>query len=211
MNLNKALQPYIDTNIKKYKKLQNLANELSLQKTFVVGQFQMDLDEYLTNNLQTRYNRSKFVALKNDVATYKAKYYTNTSQINCSNILSTTDDSVALLTRINVMKALVNSGLAKIEADGVTSAFKDQLFSGFQSLYVQKFKQRYSEYLSYLKEHIKISLRNFVSSLLPVTTVTPPTPTETPEILTTVKFNRPFKTNEQSSEIKALQKLLATL
>lgn len=212
VNLDKTLQPMIDSNIKKYKKLQTLANELSLQKTFVVGQFQMDLDEYLTNNLQARYNRSQFVTLKNDIAKYKTKYYTTTSQLNCSNILSTTDESTALLSRINAMKAIANSWLVKIETEGISTTFKDQLFSGFQTVYVQKFKQRNNEYITYLKEHIKTSLRNFVSSLMPTTTVTIPTTTEeTPAILTTVKFNRPFKTNEQSSEIKTLQKLLTTL
>jgi DNA repair exonuclease SbcCD ATPase subunit len=108
-NLDKTIQPLIDSNIKKYKKLQNLFDEMTKQKMYVVGQYQMDLDEFLTNNLQSRYNRSQFTTLKNDIANYKAKYYTKTNQLNCSSILSTVDEGTALLTRINTMKIAVGS------------------------------------------------------------------------------------------------------
>jgi archaellum component FlaC len=109
ISLDKTMQTLVESNIKKYKKLQTLSDELTKQKTYVVGQYQMDLDEYVTNNLQSRYNRSQFVALKNDIAAYKAKYYTVSSQLNCTNLLSTTDESAALLARIHAMKLVVDS------------------------------------------------------------------------------------------------------
>gem|GEM_PF-2512520 len=90
-NLDKTLQPLVDTNVRIYKKLQNLIDELTKQKTFVVGEYEMDIDEYLNNNLQSRYNRSQFLALKDEVNSFKAKFYTTTNQLNCSSILSATD------------------------------------------------------------------------------------------------------------------------
>jgi hypothetical protein len=102
--------------------------------------------------------------------------------------------------------------LAKIEKDGISTTFKDQLYSGFQSLYVQKFKQRYTEYINYIKEHIKISLRNFVASIAPTTTTTPTTDVVVPaEKVTTYVFTKPFKSGEYNEGIKALQNLLTTI
>jgi hypothetical protein len=69
----------------------------------------MDFDEYLTKNLQTRYDRSQYLALKDQINSFKAKFYTTTNQLNCSNILSPTDESAALLAKINSMKTAVNS------------------------------------------------------------------------------------------------------
>ncbi len=89
--LDKTLQPLIAANIKTYKRLQNLSDELTKQKMYVVGEYQLDFDEYLTNNLQSRYNRSQFLALKDEVNSFKAKFYTTTNQLNCSSILSATD------------------------------------------------------------------------------------------------------------------------
>ena len=207
-NLDKALQPLIDANSKKYKKLQTLVDELTQQKTYVVGQYQMDFDEYLTKNLQTRYDRSQYLALKDQINSFKAKFYTTTNQLNCSNILSPTDESAALLAKINSMKTAVNSWWAKIEKDGISAAFKDQLYSGFQSLYIQKFKQRYAEYANYVKEYIKVALRNFIASLVP--TMTTDT-TASAEKATTYVFTKPFKSGEYNEGIKALQNLLVTL
>lgn len=169
----------------------------------------MDFDEYLTNNLQSRYNRTQFVALKNDVEKFKAKYYTNTNQLNCSSVLSTTDESAALLARITAMSTAVGSGLAKIESEGISAAFKDQLYSGFQSLYIQKFKQRYAEYTAYLKDYIKIALRNFVNSLTPTTTTT--TISTSTEKSTAYIFTKPFKSGESGDGVKALQNVLTTV
>lgn len=107
--MNKSIQTLIDSNAKKYKKLQNLANELTQQKSYVIGQFQMDLDEYMTSNLQNRYDRSQFLALREEVNNFKYFYYTKTNQLNCANILSTTDKSTALLNKIAAMKVAVNS------------------------------------------------------------------------------------------------------
>ena len=108
-SLDKTIQPLIDSNVKKYKRLQDLLDDLTNQKTFVLGEYQMDLDEYLTNNLQSRYDRSQYITLKNDIDAFKTKFYASTNQLNCSNILSTTDVSTALLSRINTMKSLVSS------------------------------------------------------------------------------------------------------
>jgi len=215
-NLDKTLQPLVDTNVRIYKKLQNLIDELTKQKTFVVGEYEMDIDEYLNNNLQSRYNRSQFLALKDEVNSFKAKFYTTTNQLNCSSILSATDIWTALSGKIATMKTLVDSWLAKIESEGISTTFKDQLYSGFQSLYIQKFKQRYAEYTTYLKEYIKGALRNFVASLNPVTTTTTTTTTGTittasTEKLSTVVFTKPFTSNQYSPDIKALQNLLTTL
>ena len=107
--LDKTIQTLIDSNVKRYKKLQTLADELTNQKAYVIGEYQMDLDEYLTNNLQNRYNRTQYLTLKADVESFRSMYYTSTNQLNCSNILSTTDTSASLLTRIAAMNATVNS------------------------------------------------------------------------------------------------------
>ncbi|MEI6118436.1 MAG: hypothetical protein WCP92_04280 [bacterium] len=108
-NFGNMLQSLIDTNATKYKKLQKLADNLSQQKAYLMTQYQKDLDDYVTNSFQSLYNRTAFVSLKNDILKYKAKYYTPTNQLNCTSILSTTDESAALLTRIHAMKILVNS------------------------------------------------------------------------------------------------------
>jgi predicted transcriptional regulator len=108
-NLQSTLQTLIDTNIKKYKKLQNLSNELTQQKTYVIGQYQNDLNTYLNTSLQNRYNRNQYLALKAEVNAFKAKFYTATNQLNCSNILSTTTESTGLSTKITTMSIAVNS------------------------------------------------------------------------------------------------------
>ena len=209
-NLNTILQPLIDTNAKKYKTLRNLVDELTTQKVNVINQYQTDFDEYLNTNFQSRYNRSQYLALKTQINNYQSKFYTVTNQLNCSNILSTTDESAALLTKITTMSIAIHSWLAKIDAEGISTTFKDQLYSGFQSLYVQKFKQRYTEYTNYLKEYIKSALKNLVSSLVPTinTGSITPLPTQTP-----IKyvFTKPFKSNEYNEGIKALQNLLTNL
>lgn len=213
--MNKSIQTLIDSNIKKYKKLQNLANELTQQKSYVIGQFQMDLDEYMTNNLQNRYNRSQFLALREEVNNFKYFYYTKTNQLNCANVLSTTDQSTVLLNKIAAMKVIVGSWLAKVEKEWINSSFKGQLFNGFQSVYITKFKQRYNEYLAYLKNYIKTALRNFVASLTSTTTTTTTGATTItmtpPAITTTVTFTRTFNRGEYSEEIKSLQNILTTL
>lgn len=91
-NLDKTMQSLIDTNIKKYKRLQNISDELTRQKSYVAGQFQMDFDEYLTNTFQNRYNRSQYLALKEEVNTYRSKYYTITDQLNCPSIFAPIDE-----------------------------------------------------------------------------------------------------------------------
>ena len=108
-NLDKSIQPLIAATIKKYKKLQNLTDELTKQKTYVVGQYQLDFDEYMNNNLQNRYNRDQYIALKSEVNAFKAKYYASVSQLNCSNILSTSDDGTSLLAKIATMNTAVGS------------------------------------------------------------------------------------------------------
>ncbi|MFA7298793.1 MAG: peptidoglycan-binding protein [Candidatus Absconditabacterales bacterium] len=212
VSLDKILQTLVTNNINKYKKLDNLSNELSQQKMFVLGQYEMDLDEYLTNNLQTRYNRASFVALKNDIAKYKTKYHSSINQLNCSNILSTSDESTALLNRINAMKIVVGSGLAKIESEGISTTFKDQLFNGFKTLYVAKYKQRYYEYIDYIKGHLKIALKNTITSIVSTTNTSETIPsTNVSEKISTTTFTKPFTSNQYHTDIKALQNILTTL
>lgn len=208
VNMDTTLQPLIDATIKKYKNLQNIFSGLSAQKTYVVNQYQTDLNDFINNNFQTRYNRSQYLALKNEVNIFKAKYYTINNQLNCSNILATSDEWLSLLTKINTMTIAVNSGLVKISADGINSTFKDQLYSGFQSLYVQKFKQRYAEYTSYIKEYIKTALKGVVASVISTITTSPGISSTTQ---TKYVFTRPFNNGEYNEGIKALQNLLTTL
>lgn len=103
--------------------------------------------------------------------------------------------------------------MVKIQSEGISSAFKDQLFSGFQSLYIQKFKQRYTEYTNYVKDYINTTLRTLVSSIVPTTSGnTPIIPTvSTSEKSTKYVFTKPFKSNEYNQGIKALQNLLTKL
>lgn len=108
-SLDKAIQPLINTNIKKYKKLQNILNDLTTQKTYILGQYEMDFNEYLNNNLKNRYDHGQYISLKNEVNGFKAKFYTIANQLNCSNALATSDESAALLAKINTMKIAVNS------------------------------------------------------------------------------------------------------
>ncbi|HMS91505.1 MAG TPA: peptidoglycan-binding domain-containing protein [Candidatus Absconditabacterales bacterium] len=209
-NLDKTLQQTIDINSKKYKKLQNLPNELTTQKAYVLNQYQIDFDEYFSNNFQNRYNRTQYLALKKQVDTFRSKFYTNTNQLNCLNVLASSDEGTALFNKIYAMQATVNSGLLKIETEGISTTFKDQLFSGFQSLYIQKFKQRYTEYGNFTKEYIKLALKNIVSSITP--TVTSNTSTVSlPTPMTKYVFTKPFKSNEYHEGIKALQNLFTTL
>ncbi|MCX6824953.1 MAG: peptidoglycan-binding domain-containing protein [candidate division SR1 bacterium] len=218
ISLDRTIQTVIDSNVKKYKKLQNLSDDLEQQKSSLVGQYQMDLDGYLSSNLQTRYNRSQLLSLQNDINTFKAKYYTEAKQLNCSNLLSLTDESPQLLTRITAMKAMIDSGLVKIESQGIDSTFKDQLYSGFQSLYIQKFKQRYNEYGLSLKQYISTALRTLTTSLISTKEGTGSSDTggnqiivPSPEKNSSITFTKPFKSGEYNQDIKYLQSTLADL
>jgi hypothetical protein len=92
-NLQSTLQSLIDTNIKKYKKLQNLADALTQQQSYVISQYQTDLNGYLNTSMQNRYNRSQYLTLKDEVNAFKAKFFTATNQLNCINILSASPES----------------------------------------------------------------------------------------------------------------------
>lgn len=203
-NLDTSFQSLIDKYIKKYKKLQTLEDVLTQQKTYLLQQYKLDFDGYMNNNFKNRYDRNLYLSLKDEIDTFRSKFYIGKYSLNCSNILSPNDESTNLLIKINTMKATVNSGLVKITAEGVTSTFKDQLYSGFQSLYLQKFKQRYAEFSTYIKEYIKAVLKNLVSS-----TVSTPTSPITPTI--TYVFTKPFTSGEYGEWVKALQNLLTTL
>lgn len=210
-SLDKTIQMVIDKNVRMYKKLANLADTLTAQKTYVLGQYTIDLDGYIANNLQNRYDRTKYLELKKEVENFKSLYFTTNNQLNCSSVISATDVGVALSGKIAAMKLVVGSWLSKIETEGVTSAFKDQLYSGFQTLYIVKFKQRYAEYVAYLKNYIKTALRNLVASLAPTTTTTTTVTTPATTTTTTIIFNRPFKKGEWNEDIKVLQTILANL
>ena len=218
-NLDQTIQPLIDSNVKKYVKLQTFIDDLTKQKTYVVNQYQSDFDQYLADNFQTWYSRSWYLDLKNQVNVFKAKFYTITNQLNCTSILSINDEGTALLAKINAMRIVVNSWLAKIESGGINPMFKDQLYSGFQSLYIQKFKQRYTEYSNYIKNYITTMLENLVGSLVPT-----PTPSTTgtvpvvsspvvtvPPVKVSYVFTKPFKSGEYGEGVKALQTLLTTI
>ena len=206
-NLQSTLQGLINTNIKKYKKLQNLADALTQQQSYVISQYQTDLNGYLNTSMQNRYNRSQYLTLRDEVNTFKAKFFTNTNQLNCINILSASPESTWLSAKITTMSIAVNSWLVKITTEGISTTFKDQLYSGFQALYLQKFKQRYAEFIEYIKAYIKTAINTVISpSVSTGTTVT----TWSNQKITYV-FTRPFKSGEYAEGIKVLQNLLTTL
>lgn len=211
-SLDKSIQSLVDTNIKKYKKLQNLSDELIRQKAYMIGQYQMDFDEYLASNLKSRYNHSQYLALKSEIAAYKAKFYTSANQLNCSTISSTTEEDAMLITKIAVMRTMVNSWLARAETEGIDVTFQTQLYSGLQLLCIQKFKQRYNEYAIFIKEYIKTALQNFIASLAPIPAIITPsvTPVSPVKVISYV-FTKPFKSGEYDVGIKALQNLLTTI
>ncbi|MEI7558628.1 MAG: hypothetical protein WCJ45_07740 [bacterium] len=128
-NLSKTFQTLVESSANTYKTLKTLTDPLNQQKTYIVSQFQTELDGYLADTLQKRYDRNKYLALKKEVAAYKSRFFTTTNQLNCSNILATDTGSASLLAKIAAMKIVASSGLAKITADGITSAFKDQVYS----------------------------------------------------------------------------------
>jgi len=107
--MNTMAQNMLTTNIKKHQQLQNAIDELTKQKTYMIGLLKMDLDEYLTSKLENRYNRTAYVALKSEVATFKSKYYSETNQLNCANFISATDIGSSLTAKIDAMKVTVNS------------------------------------------------------------------------------------------------------
>jgi len=109
--LDKSLQPLIDTTIKKYTKLQNITGDLSKQKEYVINQYGMDLDQYLTNALQNRYNRSQYLALKEQVNNFVSRFYIAPNQLNCTNIVTIPDaeEINSLGAKITAMNAVVNS------------------------------------------------------------------------------------------------------
>jgi len=89
--------------------LQNFINELSGQKTYVVNEYQNDFQEYLNNSFQNWYDRAQYLTLKDQVNKFKSKFYITTNQLNCSNILATSDEVTTLLNKINTMKIAANS------------------------------------------------------------------------------------------------------
>lgn len=106
--MDQRIQALITTDLAKYLKLQSLASELNKQKIYILGQFQLDVDEYMTKNLQSRYDRAAYLSLKSDVERYKAKYYSGAS-LNCVNALSSSNEGSGLLAKIASMKISLNS------------------------------------------------------------------------------------------------------
>ncbi|MEI6671983.1 MAG: hypothetical protein WCL02_01085 [bacterium] len=108
-NLDTSFQSLIDKYIKKYKKLQTLGDVLTQQKTYIIQQYKLDFDGYMNNNFKNRYDRNQYLSLKDEIATFRSKFYISTYKLNCPNILSTNDEGPNLLIKINAMKTAVNS------------------------------------------------------------------------------------------------------
>lgn len=72
-------------------------------------------------------------------------------------------------------------------------------------MYVKKFNARYTEFQSYIRKQIGGLFQSAATTMAPTTSTTTATETTLPAMT----FTRPFKSGEQSSEIKALQTVLA--
>jgi hypothetical protein len=107
--LSTTMQSLITNTLKKYKKLQTTTDELDAQKLYIMGQFQLDLDEYLSSSVKNRYDHAKYLTLKNQIKTFSSKFYTSNNQFNCATILNPLDDTTSLMTQIATMNAEVNS------------------------------------------------------------------------------------------------------
>ena len=210
-NLDTTFQTLIDATIKKYTTLQNISGWLSQQKSYIVNEYQTDFNNYLNNTFKGRYDRSQYLGLKDQIDAFEAKYYTINNQLNCTNILSMSDEATALISKITSMKALVDSWLAKIWSDGISTTFSDQLYSGFQSLYIQQFKQRYTEYTTYIKNYIITALKNSLSSLASTVIKTVTTTSTSTGQTSKYIFTKPFQNGEYNQGIKTLQNILTTL
>ncbi len=204
--LDKILQSYISTTLKKYKKIQNISDELTTQKLYMMGQYQMDIDQYVAKNLAQRYDNYAYITLQDDVEDFVETYYSDTNQLNCKNILSSSDTSAQLLSKIASFQTQINSWLVIAQKNNITSSFKNQIYSWFQALYIQKFTQRYTEYKTYLRWYINSQLRD-LAALTPIQT-----PVETPiQPPQKVLFTKPFKSGQYSEDIKSLQNILTTV
>ncbi|MEI7918964.1 MAG: hypothetical protein WCH65_01795 [bacterium] len=107
--LDSNIQLSIATLLKRYKNFQIANDVLTGQKSYIMGQFQLDLDEYVANNLKSRYDRSQYLSLQDQIKVFSSKFYTQTNQLNCSSITNTTDETTYLLTKIAAMASQVNS------------------------------------------------------------------------------------------------------
>jgi hypothetical protein len=213
--LSTTMQSLITNTLKKYKKLQTTTDELDAQKLYIMGQFQLDLDEYLSSSVKNRYDHAKYLTLKNQIKTFSSKFYTSNNQFNCATILNPLDDTTSLMTQIATMNAEVNSWLAKIEKEGVSTTFKTQVYSWFQTEYLKKYKQRYAEYQAYLATYIKTALHALTQSLVPTPPTVPQVTTwslvSSGEKLPSVVFTKPFNNGEYNIKIKSLQQLMTNL
>lgn len=107
--LDKTLQSYIFTTIQRYKKIQNISDELTTQKLYMMGQYQMDIDQYVAKNLAQRYDNYTYITLKDEVEDFVETYYSDTNQLNCKNIISSSDTSAQLLSKIISFQTQINS------------------------------------------------------------------------------------------------------
>ena len=82
---------------------------MSQQKAYILNEYQTDFNNYLNNTFKGRYDRSQYLGLKDQIDAFEAKYYTINNQLNCTNILSMSDEATALISKITAMKALVDS------------------------------------------------------------------------------------------------------
>ena len=211
--LDSNIQLSIATLLKRYKNFQIANDVLTGQKSYIMGQFQLDLDEYVANNLKSRYDRSQYLSLQDPIKVFSSKFYTQTNQLNCSSITNTTDETTYLLTKIAAMASQVNSWWAKIDKEWVSTTFKNQLLSWFQTTYLQKYKQRYAEYQTYLTNYIKTAIQKVAQSVLPTPpTITSPVVATGSEIkVSGVSFTKPFNSGEYNIKIKSLQQLMTNL
>jgi hypothetical protein len=96
--------------LKLFKSLPSLSGSLFAQKASVIKQYQLEMDNYLSNAFSQWFDRGKYIKLKEKIAAFKKTYYTNQS-LNCSTIIATSDDTgAALLSQdISWMVANLNS------------------------------------------------------------------------------------------------------
>jgi hypothetical protein len=181
----------------------------------MLNQYKLDMDEYFNKAFQKRYDRAKYIALKNKIADFTQKYFSN-QRLNCTNVISSNDDAniLTLIQDISSVSANISSGIAAAASSGSQATIKTMLIDGFKNIFnTVVLKAKLASFQKGIQSVIQNLLQNkpanqTTNSGNVVSSGVTNTGYELPVGFT---FNRTLTLNKSYPEVTVLQKVLANM
>ncbi|MDD3262734.1 MAG: peptidoglycan-binding domain-containing protein [Candidatus Absconditabacteria bacterium] len=204
-----VFQNNIDKEVRRNRILTNLSNELSQQKNYALGLYEMQFDEKINMLLDKWYDNKELTQISKEVQQFYSKYMP-AGKMQCSYFISSSDfltESAKLVSKITSFNQNFSSqstGTVNNEQfqDALTKRIpvviklQKDITNTFNTAVVEKRKSMLEEYRKQKDVSYQSSVENTVPSI---------------EIEGSFAFTQAFKKGQFNSDIKILQQLLTSL